>query len=152
MIITLTHSSHSVLPYPTLPILPCLRLVFAGYVSLVNAARARKGKPPIGFVNKMLYDIGAKNSSFFNDVTEGHNKCCAQSNSNKAPICCTTGFESGAGWDPVVSTPSYPIPSNVMSYHDIRQSYLLLSCDVILSHLMRCQMRIMRQSPQGIHF
>ena len=76
--------------------------VLAGFVSLVNAARMRKGKPPIGFLNKMLYDVGSKNGSLYNDVTEGHNKCCAQT-SSKSPICCSTGFESTPGWDPVVS-------------------------------------------------
>ena len=105
----LTHYLHSVLSC----LVPLLCIVFAGYVSLVNAARARKGKPPIGFVNKMLYDIGAKNSSLYNDVTEGHNKCCAQTNSNKGPICCNTGFESAPGWDPVVSTSSHAMPCDI---------------------------------------
>ena len=104
-------------------------IVFAGYVSLVNAARARKGKPPIGFVNKMLYDIGAKNASLYNDVTEGHNKCCAQTNNNKAPICCSTGFDSTPGWDPVVSASHlfmsrFFISSLFISCHDMCQSLL----------------------------
>jgi tripeptidyl-peptidase I len=74
----------------------------AGFVSLVNSARAKIGKPPIGFLNKMLYDVGTKNTSIYNDVTEGHNKCCA-AQGNKDPICCNTGFSSTPGWDPVVS-------------------------------------------------
>jgi hypothetical protein len=78
----------------------------AGFVSLVNSARAKIGKPPVGFLNKMLYDVGAKNTSIYNDVTEGHNKCCA-AQGNKEPICCNTGFSSTPGWDPVVSKAAF---------------------------------------------
>ena len=78
-------------------------VVLAGFVSLVNAARAKIGKPPIGFLNKMLWETGTRNASLFKDVTSGHNKCCAQQmDSGAAPVCCDTGFTSAAGWDPVV--------------------------------------------------
>ena len=82
--------------------------VLAGYVSLVNAAREKLGKPSIGFLNPMLYDKGRTNGSLYNDVVIGSNKCCASpGNVNNIPVCCTTGFVSTPGWDPVVRTCSF---------------------------------------------
>jgi len=103
--------------------------VFAGMISLINALRKKKGKVPIGFINPTLYTVGANNASFFrhynisigntsvvfNDVVSGNNLCCSASDSldpnNLAPpsvACCTSGFNTAVGWDPVTGWGSIP--------------------------------------------
>ena len=55
----------------------------------------------------MLYEKGRTNGSQYNDVVIGSNKCCASpGNADNVPVCCTTGFVSAPGWDPVVRTSS----------------------------------------------
>lgn len=75
---------------------------FAAMVSLVNAARLRVGKGPIGFLNIILYQSYA---SWANDITVGSNGCSAGDLSigaSNPPNCCTgLGFVAAAGWDPV---------------------------------------------------
>lgn len=83
--------------------------VMAAYVSLVNAARHKLGKPPIGFLNKMLYDIGIKNNSMYRDIVSGDNKCCGENNG--VIPCCTTGFTSVTAWDPVSGWGSIDYPT-----------------------------------------
>jgi len=65
--------------------------VFAAMVSLVNAARLKIGRSTLGFLNPALY---AYNGSFANDITSGDNKCTTIQ-------CCTQGFYTAKGWDPV---------------------------------------------------
>jgi tripeptidyl-peptidase-1 len=67
--------------------------VFAGVVSLVNAARLDAGKSALGFLNPSLYSSSL--SGVYNDITEGHNKCTA------GRVCCDEGFSASQGWDPV---------------------------------------------------
>jgi hypothetical protein len=51
---------------------------FAGIVALLNDVRLSKKRPPLGFLNPLLYSNGL---SGFNDITIGHNSGCG-----------TTGF------------------------------------------------------------
>jgi tripeptidyl-peptidase-1 len=104
---------------------------FAGMISLINALRKKKGKVPIGFINPTLYTVGANNATFFrqynisigntsavfNDVVSGNNLCCSASDTvdpnpnNLAPppmACCTSGFTTAVGWDPVTGWGSIP--------------------------------------------
>ncbi|KAF7335278.1 Tripeptidyl peptidase A [Mycena sanguinolenta] len=60
---------------------------FAGFVTLLNDARLKKGLPPLGFLNPLLY---SKAASGFNDITVGNN-----------PGCGTEGFNATVGWDAV---------------------------------------------------
>ncbi|TFK79833.1 tripeptidyl peptidase A [Polyporus arcularius HHB13444] len=71
---------------------------FAGIVSLLNSARLSKGKPPLGFLNPLVYAIHAASPTAFNDITTGNN-----------PGCGTPGFNATKGWDPVtgVGTPNF---------------------------------------------
>ncbi|RDX50913.1 subtilisin-like protein [Lentinus brumalis] len=62
--------------------------VFASMVSLVNDRLLNAGKPPLGFLNPLLYSDKA--TAMFNDITEGSN-----------PGCNTNGFSAFAGWDAV---------------------------------------------------
>jgi len=73
--------------------------VFAAMVALINDALAAKGKPPVGFMNPLIY----KNPSAFFDVTLGSNKVGRGGGVLKA------GFNCSKGWDPVtgVGTPHY---------------------------------------------
>ncbi|KLO19908.1 tripeptidyl peptidase A [Schizopora paradoxa] len=68
---------------------------FAGFVSLLNSARLSAGKPPLGFLNPLLYSTGELG---FNDITIGNN-----------PGCGTPGFNATEGWDPVtgLGTPNF---------------------------------------------
>jgi len=80
--------------------------VFAAYVSLINALRLAEGETSIGWLNPTLYSAGgdvtfANTSTIvYNDITSGDNKCCA-SNQPQTATCCTAGFTTCTGWDPV---------------------------------------------------
>ena len=67
--------------------------VVAGMISLVNAARMKKGLSAVGFINPALY---ALYQNFTIDITSGDNKCSAY-----GELCCDEGFETAEGWDPV---------------------------------------------------
>ena len=49
---------------------------FAGIVALLNDARIEKGLPTLGFLNPLLYAIGAAFPKGFNDITSGNNPGC----------------------------------------------------------------------------
>ena len=69
--------------------------VFCGMVTLVNGDREVNGKPPLGFINPLLYSLPMH---VFHDITSGNNKCCA---GQQNPVCCPNGFYCAPGWDPV---------------------------------------------------
>lgn len=72
--------------------------VFAGMISLINAARYAQGLSNVGFINPTLYEYGIANyKKYYNDVTIGNNTCCSSS----IDICCSAGFKAAPGWDPV---------------------------------------------------
>ncbi|KAJ6561571.1 subtilisin-like protein [Mycena vulgaris] len=60
-------------------LLPCIHCD-VGFVALLNDGRLKKGLPPLGFLNPLLY---SKAASGFNDITVGSN-----------PGCGTPGFNS----------------------------------------------------------
>jgi kumamolisin len=45
--------------------------VFAGLIAVVNSARAAAGKPPVGFLNSILYTDAALQATFFDVVAGG---------------------------------------------------------------------------------
>ena len=61
---------------------------FASIVALVNDVRLNAGRPPLGFLNPLLYSDTAAEA--FNDITVGTN-----------PGCGTPGFPAMEGWDAV---------------------------------------------------
>ncbi|OCH95935.1 tripeptidyl peptidase A [Obba rivulosa] len=71
---------------------------FAGIVSLLNGARISKGLSPLGFLNPLIYALGAIEPSAFNDITVGNN-----------PGCGTEGFNATKGWDAITGfgTPNF---------------------------------------------
>ncbi|KAJ7167803.1 peptidase S8/S53 domain-containing protein [Mycena filopes] len=58
---------------------------FTGFVALLNDGRLKKGLPPLGFLNPLLYSKAAQG---FNDITVGNN-----------PGCGSPGFNATKGWD-----------------------------------------------------
>jgi len=73
----------------------CSSPTVAGIFALLNDLRYQAGKPPLGFLNPLIY----QNPTAFNDITTGNN-----------PGCGTQGFYAAPGWDPVtgLGTPNYP--------------------------------------------
>ena len=67
--------------------------VFAGLVSLLNEARLKAGKPPMGFVNPFLY----ANPGAFYDVVDGTN-AIPRGQMSSLPINAF-GFQAAPGWD-----------------------------------------------------
>lgn len=69
--------------------------VVAGIVSLLNDYLLSKGRPPLGFLNPLLYGVGLAG---LNDIIVGSN-----------PGCNTVGFPAIPGWDPVTGhgTPDF---------------------------------------------
>ncbi len=55
---------------------------FAALVALLNDARIAAGKPPLGYLNPLIYALNGKG---FNDITSGN-----------APGCGTPGFNVSA--------------------------------------------------------
>jgi tripeptidyl-peptidase-1 len=69
--------------------------VFGSVVTMLNNARLKQGKGPIGFLNPTLYAF----PDALNDITLGDNQGCG-----------TQGFRAVKGWDPLtgLGTPNYP--------------------------------------------
>ena len=78
----------------------CSSPVFASLITLLNDYQVSKGKPKLGFVNPVLYQM----AETFNDITVGNNWCTEMQ-------CCnsTFGYEAAVGWDPVtgLGTPNF---------------------------------------------
>lgn len=70
--------------------------VWAGVLSLINNKLIAANKPPLGFVNPLLYKLGSVEPDALYDVVLGSNYCGAF-------LCCpiTDGFLAAPGWDPV---------------------------------------------------
>jgi len=79
--------------------------VFCGMVTLINGERELKNKPPVGFLNPILYKV---DKSVYNDVVEGINNCAAKTQSG--PTCCKYGFTASKGWDPATGWGSLDFP------------------------------------------
>jgi len=77
--------------------------VWAGIIARWNAYRLSVGKPVLGFVNPMIYQMYSDLPTAFTDITTGDNSCTES--------CCIEGFYCQAGWDPVtgLGTPVYPL-------------------------------------------
>merc|ERR1711862_1011049 len=71
---------------------------FAGFVSLLNEARLKAGKPAMGYLNPFLY----QNPDAFRDVTVGTNAI------GRGPTSAY-GYLCAPGWDPAtgLGTPNF---------------------------------------------
>lgn len=79
--------------------------IWAGVISLLNAAAIEKDGKPLGFLNPLLYQIAEEQPSAYHDITVGDNKCTEDG-------CSSTcqGFLATKGWDPVtgLGSPNFP--------------------------------------------
>ena len=53
--------------------------VFAALVTLINQSRQAKGKPPVGFLNPILYKNAATRATFRDITTMGYGGCATSS-------------------------------------------------------------------------
>ena len=82
--------------------------IWAGIISLVNAARLAAGKPTVGFANPAIYHLGATEPGAWHDVTAGSNRgtesgcdgpACSIGSSNVCPgFSAAPGFDAATGW------------------------------------------------------
>eukprot|EP01104_Vermistella_antarctica_P000628 TRINITY_DN10779_c0_g1_i1.p1 TRINITY_DN10779_c0_g1~~TRINITY_DN10779_c0_g1_i1.p1 ORF type:complete len:627 (-),score=183.11 TRINITY_DN10779_c0_g1_i1:64-1944(-) len=66
---------------------------FAGMITTLNSARKAAGKSTLGFVNPLIYEMGANCPSCYFDVSSGFNGQYAS--------CKNAGFTATQGWDAV---------------------------------------------------
>jgi len=85
----------------------CSTPVWGGMATLWNDWLLSNGKAPLGFLNPLLYQLGAKSGYFF-DITVGNNKCTESS-------CCQYGFNAAPGWDATTGLGS-PNFANILNY------------------------------------
>eukprot|EP00043_Microstomoeca_roanoka_P006556 m.63816 g.63816 ORF g.63816 m.63816 type:complete len:520 (-) comp13465_c2_seq1:1416-2975(-) len=67
----------------------CATPTFAGVVAALNDIRFNNNRPPLGFLNPLLYQWGAEHPEAFNDIAQGSN-----------PDGACPGFKATTGWDP----------------------------------------------------
>lgn len=68
--------------------------IVAGLLALLNDVRLQAGRPPLGAVAPLLYQLWAKQPAAFNDILVGSNACGEFA-------CCPHGFQAYVGWDAV---------------------------------------------------
>jgi tripeptidyl-peptidase-1 len=76
-------------PLPGVAGTSCAAPTISGIIGLLNDLRLSAGKPPLGFLNILLYQLGQTQPQVFTDITDGSN-----------PGCGTDGFSAAKGWDP----------------------------------------------------
>lgn len=79
--------------------------VISGLITALNGWRIANGKPLLGYLNPLLYQIYDTNPAAFNDVTSGDNACTE----GACPCPAKTGFGAAVGYDAVtgLGTPNY---------------------------------------------
>lgn len=77
----------------------CSAPIFAGIISLLNKYQQIRGKPKLGFINPLLYNMYEMDNNIFNDIVEGYNWCtnnrCCPSNNNHSEY----GYKATYGFD-----------------------------------------------------
>jgi hypothetical protein len=70
--------------------------LWAGFTALINERAAAQGKPPIGFINPVLYKVGKSPSytTTFHDITSGSNA----NSSSPSLFPAVTGYDLCTGW------------------------------------------------------
>jgi len=88
----------------------CSSPIWAGVVSIMNAASIKKSGKPLGFLNPFLYKMAAACPACYTDITIGDNICTEDG-------CSATcyGFTCSEGWDPVTGWGSPNLPA-ILSY------------------------------------
>lgn len=73
--------------------------VVAAILSLLNDRLLAAGKPPLGFVNPLLYSLADTHPQALRDVVVGSNECTAFT--PPFTSCSEEAFTAQQGWDPV---------------------------------------------------
>jgi subtilase family serine protease len=83
--------------------------LWAAFTALVNQQAASEGKPPVGFINPAVYQIGASPSytAVFHDITTGDNI----TNRSSGRFQAGTGYDLCTGW----GTPTASLISALIS-------------------------------------
>ncbi len=79
----------------------CSAPIFASIISLLNNHQLNNGKPKLGFINPLIYQMYYTDPLIFNDISEGNNwctegKCCPNDNNGS-----NFGYSATYGYDPV---------------------------------------------------
>ncbi|KAJ5902627.1 Peptidase S8/S53 subtilisin/kexin/sedolisin [Penicillium taxi] len=89
----------------------CASPAFAGVIALLNDARLKANKAPLGFLNPWLYSSGR---SALNDITVGGSTGCDGNSrfsgpTNGGPVVPYASWNATEGWDPVtgLGTPDF---------------------------------------------
>jgi len=72
----------------------CSAPVWAALIALWNDYEQTQGRPTLGFINPLIYQIYGNNTATFFDIENGNNKCTESK-------CCEYGYTTAPGWDPV---------------------------------------------------
>lgn len=70
--------------------------IVASMVVIINEMLLKQGKPVLGFLNPLLYQLADVCPHVFEDITRGDSACGGQ-----AMSCCPTGHLATEGWDAV---------------------------------------------------
>lgn len=70
--------------------------LWAGFTAMINEQASKLGKPPVGFINPAVYQLGrdAKARNAFHDITTGNNT----STNNPNQFFATSGYDLCTGW------------------------------------------------------
>lgn len=95
------------IPLPGVGGTSCATPTSAGVFSQLNDLRLQAGKPPLGFLNPLIYQTAPNHPNSFNDVTGGANAGCDQ----------FTGFTAVPGWDAATGwgSPNFRILSSIVA-------------------------------------
>jgi len=81
---------------------------FAAFVSLFNDIRIANGKPPVGFINPLLYTI---DSSAFYDITSGNTGCSSVACDTSKGFAAMTGYDAASG----LGSPNFAVMANIVA-------------------------------------
>jgi tripeptidyl-peptidase-1 len=88
-------------------------------LTLINGDLMARGRPPLGFVNPLLYKL-RKMHGVFRDITKGRNNCASNQNPFAATCCVDAGFSATVGYDPVTGLGSVNFTAfrqAILEYH-----------------------------------
>ncbi len=101
--------------------------IFAGMVALLNEIRLNQGKPPLGFLNPLLYHIATNYPHSFHSSSDGGGK--TTNRCGQGANCCPNGYPSSssssppsfsgsptARWDPLsgLGSPNFAVLKDII--------------------------------------
>lgn len=95
------------IPLPGVGGTSCATPTSSGVFSQLNDLRLQAGKPPLGFLNPLIYNTAPNHPNSFNDAIHGANAGCNN----------FFGFSAVPGWDPVTGwgSPNFRILSEIVT-------------------------------------